>query len=355
MVIALKILAPKRMMKIENVKRFRREATTGLGLDHPNIVRTIDVGEDGGYHFIAMELVEGGNVEEILDREEQIEEHHALKIALQMAGALQAAADKGVVHRDIKPSNIMFDRSGRAKLSDFGLVKFSRPDNTRLTRNNVTVGTPQYISPEQARGDTDTDIRADIYSLGATLYHMVTGRPPFDDPSPVVIMSKHLKEDPLPPHMANPNLSPSCSMIIQKMMAKSPQERYLSPRDLAEDLEAVLAGKKPEHALRAFPKIGTAVSGQGLPRSRGGNHAHHRERGGRPHRGRFGRPVSKRGKSEEGMGIVWVILGLGFLILGILFALKFLSPDAKRSSFQNISPPAPASPNKAPQTPKKKP
>ena len=193
--VALKLL-PKQLSADPNyLMRFRREANVGMELNHPHIVRTIDFGESKGTYYIAMEVIEGGTLEHHLTVSGAIPERTALKITRDLLSALQYAHEKNVVHRDIKPSNILFDREGKSKLTDFGLAKAEAPD-PQFMNHGTTVGTPHYMAPEQARGDA-LDIRADLYALGATLYHAVTGRTPYSGSS-AAVMNSHLRKE-LPP------------------------------------------------------------------------------------------------------------------------------------------------------------
>ncbi|HET6197755.1 MAG TPA: serine/threonine-protein kinase, partial [Acetobacteraceae bacterium] len=242
--VALKLL-PKRLSTDPNfLARFRREANIGMEMNHPHIVRTVDFGESKGTYYLAMEIVEGGTLDHHLQVSSTIPERTALKIVRDLLGALQYAHEKGLVHRDIKPSNIIFDREGKSKLSDFGLVKGGEPDPSFMTFG-TTVGTPHYMAPEQARGEA-IDIRADLYSLGATLYHAVTGRTPFSGSSAAVLMDQHLSKEMPPPEQVNPAITPGCAAIIKKLMAKDRRGRYATP---AEALEDVLRHLRGEPAL----------------------------------------------------------------------------------------------------------
>jgi hypothetical protein len=249
--VALKLL-PKELSNDPNfLARFRREANIGMDLHHPHIVRTVDFGESKGVFYLAMEIVEGGTLDQHLQVQHTIPERTALKIVRDLLGALQYAHEKGLVHRDIKPSNILFDREGKSKLSDFGLVKASEPDPAFMTAG-TTVGTPHYMAPEQARGQA-IDIRADIYALGATLYHSVTGRTPFAGSSASLLMNQHLTKSMPPPESINPALTPGCAAIIKKMLAKDRQLRYASPAEALEDVLRHLRGEPPL-ALSAQPR-----------------------------------------------------------------------------------------------------
>ena len=253
--VALKVLHPKWAREKTFLERFKREAGMGLRLNHPNIIKTYDVGEDRGYHFIALELIGGGDAELILSERHHLSEKELIPMMRDVALALAHASEHGAVHRDIKPGNLLFDKENRVKLSDFGLVKCAKDfeDQTwgihrgagRLTQMGQTVGTAEYIAPEQAQGADDLDIRADIYSLGATFYHLATGQAPFTGESAVDIMTKHVHEELVPPDFVNCDLSPGCSAIIVKMMAKNRSNRYGSPLELACDLDCLLRGQKP--------------------------------------------------------------------------------------------------------------
>ncbi|HOX07696.1 MAG TPA: protein kinase [Planctomycetota bacterium] len=246
-IVALKILPPGLAKDQSFVDRFMREARTVAKLNHPNIVQGIDVGTSGKYHYFAMEYVEGETLQTLIAREGAMPERRALEVVLQIAQALHHAHRNGMVHRDVKPDNIMVMGSGVAKLCDLGLAKSMAGDST-LTQTGMAVGTPHYLSPEQARGDHDVDIRSDIYSLGATLYHMVLGRTPFSGSSAAVVMTKHLSEEPQDPREVRPELTAGLAALVMKMMAKERDARYESPEALINDLNLVLAGRPPAGA-----------------------------------------------------------------------------------------------------------
>jgi len=251
-IVALKVLAPGLAKQNDFVERFIREAQASGQLNHPNIALGIDAGEADGYYYFAMEFVEGESLKAVLQREGKLDERRALEIALAMAKALGHAAEHSIVHRDVKPGNILLAADGTPKLVDLGLAKEVRADHS-ITQAGIPVGTPYYISPEQVRGEQQIDIRADIYALGGTLYHMVTGRVPFDGTTAAIVMTRHLN-DPVPdPRDHTPELSDTVIAIINHCMAKNPDERYRTPAELCEDLEAALAGKPLPHARRIRP------------------------------------------------------------------------------------------------------
>jgi serine/threonine-protein kinase len=240
-VVAIKILTPALAQNPRYAKRFEREALASSKLNHPNIVSAIDVGEENGLRYLVMEFVPGNNVAQLLAGG-PIEEHKAVGVAIQVARALDHAHRSEIVHRDIKPANILVTADGVAKLGDLGLAKNMEADASQ-TEEGMAMGTPFYVSPEQARGERRIDIRSDIYSLGATLYHMVTGRVPFPGPNPAVVMTRHLNDPLEPPDDVNPRLSRGISQIIERMMAKERESRYQTPAELITDLQAWLEGR----------------------------------------------------------------------------------------------------------------
>ena len=241
-VVALKILPPKLAKNQEYVTRFFREARAAAKLNHPNIVQAIDAGEADGYYYFAMEYVEGQSVSDLARDGAALPEPQALGIARDVALALTCAHEAGIIHRDIKPSNILLNAKGRAKLADLGLARQTTSKATGLTQDGFAIGTPDYISPEQVRGDVDVDGRSDIYSLGATLFHMLTGRPPYLGGSGNEVMAKHLAE-PIPnPQRLNPNVSHAAARIIWKAMNKDRERRYPTAEAFIEDVDRLLAG-----------------------------------------------------------------------------------------------------------------
>lgn len=247
-VVALKILPPK-LAKIDRfVKRFIREAQSAGKLDHRNIVRGVDVGQAEGLYYFAMEFVEGDTLRKIIKTQGKIGEEQAADIVLQIARGLEHAHEQKIVHRDIKPDNIMLTNDGVAKLTDLGLAK-STTGETDITVAGATYGTPDYVSPEQAKGGDETiDTISDMYSLGATFFHMVTGRVPYPGESATVVMTKHMNEKLQSPKELVPELTDHVCNVIQKMMAKRREDRYQNPTELIEDLEQVKAGAAPTKA-----------------------------------------------------------------------------------------------------------
>ena len=244
--IAVKLLLPEFSSSDSYLARFHREARIAARLTHPNAVQVFRAGEKEAVQFLVMEFVEGEPISAILRRRGRIPERDALDVAFQVGGALEEAAGLGIIHRDVKPGNILMSKWGVPKLADFGIAKvFADIRDTRIQQSLTmgVVGTPTYMSPEQARGARDIDFRSDIYSLGATLYHMAVGELPFPASTPQETMVRVVAESPRLPRAAFPELSESASAVICKMMAKRAADRYASYPELKADLAAARDGR----------------------------------------------------------------------------------------------------------------
>jgi len=239
--VAIKILRRDLTDDPRQVERLQREAALVGKLDHPNIVRGLDTGETDGLVWFVMELVEGETLRTRISRLGRIEPDEAVRITRQIAEALEHAATLGIVHRDVKPGNILVAKDGTPRLTDYGLAKGEADD--ALTQLDATLGTPQYISPEQAKNPRDADIRSDIYSLGATLYAMLAGNPPFAGETMAATLTKVLYERPKPLEDVAPGTSPALSYVVERMMAKDRKHRYQTPAELLHDLRALEAGR----------------------------------------------------------------------------------------------------------------
>ena len=241
--VALKLLPPDQADDPEVVARFYQEGRAAAQLDHENIARVHSLGQDGIYHYIVFEFIEGTNLRQRVDERGPSTVGEAVDVTLQIAQALVHAAERGVVHRDIKPSNIIITPQGRAKLVDMGLARrFERRTDRGLTQTGMTLGTFDYISPEQARDPRDVDVRSDLYSLGCTLYHMLTGQPPFPGGTVLQKLIQHQEEDPPDVRSLNPSVPPALARVLDKLMAKDRDRRHQSPEQLVRDL-LVAAGQ----------------------------------------------------------------------------------------------------------------
>jgi serine/threonine protein kinase len=236
-IVALKILPPPMAKDPENIRRFHQEARAAAKLDHENIARVFFCGEDQGLHFIAFEYVEGDNLRIILERRGRLPVSEAIRCILQIATGLEHAASRSVVHRDVKPSNIIITPTGRAKLVDMGLARSLEPhDDAGLTQSGVTLGTFDYISPEQALEPRDADSRSDLYSLGCTFYHMLTGQAPVPEGTAARKLHHHQHVAPTDPRQINPDIPDDVAFIVGKLMAKNPRERFQRPVLLVQHL-----------------------------------------------------------------------------------------------------------------------
>ncbi|MCA9767422.1 MAG: serine/threonine protein kinase, partial [Gemmatimonadetes bacterium] len=236
--VALKVLTPEKAENQTLLKRFRAEAANAAQLRHENVVAIYDAGEDQRYNYITMEFVDGTDVQRLLDVRGRIPVRRSLEIVKQVALALQHADKSRIVHRDIKPANILITREGVVKLADLGLAR-SMEDalESGITRAGMTVGTVDYMSPEQAQDSKSADTRSDIYSLGCTWYQMVTGKAPFPDGSLTNKLRDHAHTKRPNPRDLNPDVPEGMVAVIQRMMAIKPRDRYQSPTQLLKELE----------------------------------------------------------------------------------------------------------------------
>lgn len=255
--VAIKVLPPHLMEDPQFRKRFEREARIVARLEHPAIVPVYDVGEENGQLFFVMRYMSGGSLADRL-KKGPLSIQETFRILEHLAPALDEAHAKGIVHRDLKPANILFDASGLPYLSDFGIAKVISGQQTTLTGDFI-VGTPAYISPEQAKGEA-VDRRSDIYALGAILYHMLSGQPPYQADTPMSLALKHITEPPPDILQVNPSLPPALAALIRKAMAKDPAERFVTASALVESLRNILEGTNPALLQEAAPTIDVPAS-----------------------------------------------------------------------------------------------
>src|SRR4051794_7992967 len=248
--VAVKIMPPHMAANPVLLKRFEQEFKAASRLDHPNIVRAIAYGDQGSSPYLVMEFVEGESLGQKLEREGALPEAEAIRIVAQVAQGLHRAHKQGMVHRDVKPDNVLIRTDGVAKLADLGLVKETETD-LNLTKTGRGLGTPHFMAPEQFRNAKGADIRCDIYSLGATLYQMVTGELPFRSNGPLDAWMKKIQNDLVPPKQLVPALSDRVSWAVLRAMSPAPEQRPPSCREFVEDLTW--------HSTRRLP--GTAGGG----------------------------------------------------------------------------------------------
>ncbi|MBR6274591.1 MAG: Stk1 family PASTA domain-containing Ser/Thr kinase [Lachnospiraceae bacterium] len=249
--VAIKILKSSFTGDKKIVEKFRQEAQSCAGLTHPNIVSVYDVGNDGDLHYIVMELIEGITLKKFIERKGKLEIKEAIGIAIQIAQGLDAAHANHIVHRDIKPQNIIISREGKVKVTDFGIARATLGTSTN-TINQAPVGSVHYLSPEQARGGF-SDERSDIYSLGVTIYEMLSGKVPFSGDNNVSVALLHIQGEATPLHELNPDVTPSVEKIVAKCMQKKPERRYFSAAELIKDLKASI-----NNPTGNFVKLGKA-------------------------------------------------------------------------------------------------
>ena len=236
--VAIKVLKPELAGDRAYVARFHREAQAAAALVQANIVQIYEVGEIDGIHFIAQEYVRGQNLRQYLNRHTVVEPILAVSIMSQVAAALQRASEHHVIHRDIKPENIMIASTGEVKVTDFGLARVMDDSRADLTQIGITMGTPLYMSPEQAEGG-HVDTRSDLYSLGITAWHMLAGRPPFEGENALAIAVKHLKETLPDLSRIRPDLPPALCDIIHKLASKKPEDRFQTPAQLTRQIKVL--------------------------------------------------------------------------------------------------------------------
>ena len=242
--VAVKFLSADYCSKKEFVNRFMNEGAACALLDHAHIVKVYEVGEEGEIHFMVMEYVDGVDLAHFLEVQDKVKESQAVPWIKQVAQALSYAHSCGIVHRDLKPENIMVCRDGHVKLMDLGLSKNLEADeNFSMTMSGTVIGTPYYISPEQARDAKHIDARTDIYSLGAAFYHLVTGFPPFQGNSAAEVMSKHMNDQLVDPQRKNNTISDGFSDLIMHMMEKDPSRRFQSMQEVAEAIDRLERGE----------------------------------------------------------------------------------------------------------------
>ncbi|MGD0094657.1 MAG: protein kinase, partial [Planctomycetota bacterium] len=347
--VALKILAPQMAKDKDFRERFVREARAVAKLNHPHIVGGIDVGEADGFCYFAMEYVAGESLGQYMGRlGGKVPEELALEFARQMALALSHAHSNHILHRDVKPDNILLDKAHKiAKLADLGLARTaeSTADDPGLTHTGEALGTPFYISPEQACGKSDLTPATDLYSLGATLYHVLSGKVPYDGPTAAAIMTRHVT-DPVPSLQAvNPDITSGTTRIVTKLMQKDPENRYTDAVQLAKDIERIQQGEtlerpRPSTSLKIGKAAKSSMSlGGAAPRPPGGpakERSEKEEPGGGDGSGVPTRSFRRRRPRRQAVG-----LGGVFVLIAVLVGLLFFMMN-RRKGLPRLDPPPPA-------------
>ena len=314
--VAVKVLAERLSTDSSFVERFRREAQAAANLSHPNIVSLYDFGNDEAAYFIVMELIDGRGLETVISDDGPLLPERAAEIAADVARALDRAHTAGLVHRDIKPSNIMITSYGQTKVTDFGIARALGDGEQTMTQTGMVIGTASYLSPEQAQGNP-VDARSDVYALGCVLYEMLTGRAPFQGDTPLSIAYKHVREDAQTPSSVNPDVPEALDAVTMKALAKNPDNRYQTAREMQEDLQRFVAGQQ----VHATPLLAgaTAVA----PAATGTQVLSQTEE--------EWEPEPDPGRSKAGMYVVvaLVILGL-FGLFAYLIANNLLGGDEAR-------------------------
>ncbi|TQN28636.1 serine/threonine-protein kinase [Haloactinospora alba] len=292
--------------------RFRREAQSAASLNHPSIIAVYDTGEDTldevDIPFIVMEHVEGRTLKELLDDDRRLLPERCAEIIDGVLRALEYSHRNGIVHRDIKPANVMLTQQAEAKVMDFGIARATDDNQATMTQTSQVIGTAQYLSPEQARGER-VDARSDIYSTGCVLYELLTGHPPFSGDSPVSIAYQHVREDPVPPGEEDPEIPEWLDEVVLRSMTKDRDQRYQSADEMREDIQRGLQGMQTAASTMAVPAAAGETST--LPPADGGDE---------------GPPRRDRGGRRGFHAVLWVILALA--VLGALvFAGWMLNQD----------------------------
>ncbi len=264
--VAVKVLRADLARDPQFQERFRREAQNAAALNHPAIVAVYDTGETrtdyGPLPYIVMEYVDGRTLRDIVKSEGPLPAKRAMEVMADVCAALDFSHRHGIVHRDVKPANIMITKTGAVKVMDFGIARAVSDGQAAVTQTAAVIGTAQYLSPEQARGEA-VDARSDVYAAGCVLFELLTGEPPFTGDSPVAVAYQHVREDPRPPSALNNRVPPSLDAIVLKAMAKGPANRYQSSAEMRGDLVRVLSGQRPAAPMVMTDADRTSIMGAG--------------------------------------------------------------------------------------------
>ncbi|NKQ53344.1 Stk1 family PASTA domain-containing Ser/Thr kinase [Amycolatopsis sp. K13G38] len=324
--VAVKILRADLARDPQFQERFRREAQNAAALNHPAIVAVYDTGEAqteyGPLPYIVMEYVNGRTLRDIVKTEGPMSQKRAMEVMADVCAALDFSHRHGIVHRDVKPANVMITNHGAVKVMDFGIARAMHDGQAAMTQTAAVIGTAQYLSPEQARGE-GVDARSDVYAAGCVLYELITGEPPFTGDSPVAVAYQHVREDPKAPSSVNPAVSPELDAIVLKALAKGPANRYQSAAEMRSDMVRVLSGQRPSAPMVMTADERTQVlTGGGPP----GHAADYED-----YAGADEEDPSRRRRRRAWTAAIFAIIGIALIAFIAWLAGAFDSPPANAS------------------------
>jgi beta-lactam-binding protein with PASTA domain/predicted Ser/Thr protein kinase len=325
--VAIKMLRTDLARDATFQERFRREAQNSAALNHPAIVAVYDTGEEISstgekLPFIVMEFVNGRTLKEVLAQEQRLQPRRALEIIADICAALEFSHRHGIIHRDIKPGNVMITQNGQVKVMDFGIARALASGATTMTQTSAVIGTAQYLSPEQARGES-VDARSDVYAAGCVLFELVIGQPPFVGDSPVSVAYQHVREEPRVPSSINREVPPDIDAIVLKALAKNPLNRYQSSQEMRADALRAVSGR-PVMATPVMSQAETVAMQGGGPRQWQPQGATTIQR---PIPGAMGAPQKPESRSSWVMAVVAGLAVLVVVVLGVALAMSKKGDD----------------------------
>ncbi|EWC58343.1 Serine/threonine protein kinase PrkC, regulator of stationary phase [Actinokineospora spheciospongiae] len=335
--VAVKVLRADLARDPQFQERFRREAQNAAALNHPAIVAVYDTGETridtGPLPYIVMEFVDGRTLRDIVKTEGPLPGQRAMEIMADVCAALDFSHRHGIVHRDVKPANVMITKTGAVKVMDFGIARAVADGQVAVTQTSAVIGTAQYLSPEQARGES-VDARSDVYATGCVLFELLTGEPPFTGDSPVAVAYQHVREDPRSPSQVNPRVSPQLDAIVLKAMSKGAANRYQSAAEMRTDIVRVLSGQRPAAPMVMTDEDRTAVLGARSPQPEmRGRHRPESMADEYDYDDYADEDEERRRRQRK----TWLIVLVGLIVVGLIGLLFFLtSGDEKQTGGDNV-------------------
>ncbi|CRK60744.1 Serine/threonine protein kinase PrkC, regulator of stationary phase [Alloactinosynnema sp. L-07] len=329
--VAVKVLRADLARDPQFQERFRREAQNAAALNHPAIVAVYDTGETrtetGPLPYIVMEFVDGRTLRDIVKTEGPLSGQRAMEIMADVCAALDFSHRHGIVHRDVKPANVMITKTGAVKVMDFGIARAVADGQVAVTQTAAVIGTAQYLSPEQARGEA-VDARSDVYAAGCVLFELLTGEPPFTGDSPVAVAYQHVREDPKPPSALNPRVSPQLDAIVLKAMSKGAANRYQSAAEMRTDIVRVLSGQRPAAPMVMTDEDRTAVLGANRQPDMRGRHRPEALADDYDDYDRFADEEEERKRKQRK---TWTIVLVGLLVAGLAGVIFWLMSDKDKA------------------------